>query len=281
MHFPRYWAKERVGDAACWGWSDVSLDEARHKSAKRAAELAKILQSQSREKLNRYGYADSPLREEVIQELKSASGSTVAALTRNSYGCLVLNTGNLLMIDVDLPQGEPAKSSTGFLSRLFGAGKGSPAENPAQDLDAQAKSWVRLNPSWNLRLYQTAAGHRILVTHDAFEPGDPAVEKVFDHFGCDPLYRKLCKTQKSFRARLTPKPWRCGYHAPEARWPWESPEVKGKFEKWERGYSDAMEGFATCKLLAEIGSKAVLDDFSTILDLHDAKSKALESGSLA
>ena len=39
-------------------------------------------------------------------------------------------------------------------------------------------------------------------------------DQVFDTLGADPPYRRLCRTQKCFLARLTPKPWRCGVAKP-------------------------------------------------------------------
>lgn len=44
----------------------------------------------------RYAYGERPLREEIVQELPSAgAGEPDAAITRNSYGALVLNTGHV------------------------------------------------------------------------------------------------------------------------------------------------------------------------------------------
>ena len=75
---------------------------------------------------------------------------------------------------------------------------------------AKVENWTRNNPDWGWRIYRTRAGLRLLATHALFDPEAAASDGVFDALGADPLYRQLCKTQKCYRARLTPKPWRCG-----------------------------------------------------------------------
>src|SRR5258708_17287312 len=59
-----------------------------------------------------------------------------------------------------------------------------------------------------VRVYKTAAGYRAMVVNAGFDPGSTRSEEVLKEFGADPLYVRLCKMQQSFRARLTPKPWR-------------------------------------------------------------------------
>ncbi len=74
---------------------------------------------------------------------------------------------------------------------------------------AKAELWTRNHSDWGWRIYRTRAGLRLLATHALFDPETAAADGVFDALGADPLYRQLCKTQKCFRARLTPKYWRC------------------------------------------------------------------------
>ena len=59
--------------------------------------------------------------------------------------------------------------------------------------------------------------------------------------GCrrNPLYRRLCRTQKWFRARLTPKPWRCGFENPPCRWPWPDGRAEARYKDWETRYKKA------------------------------------------
>ena len=48
-------------------------------------------------------YPNRPFREQIIRELKDAAGQTSAVITRNAYGCLVLNTARMMFVDIDLP----------------------------------------------------------------------------------------------------------------------------------------------------------------------------------
>ena len=59
---------------------------------------------QSLELERSYAYGTRPLREEIIQEIHSRAGDITGIVTRNSYGCLVLNTAEAMFVDVDLPR---------------------------------------------------------------------------------------------------------------------------------------------------------------------------------
>ncbi len=50
-----------------------------------------------------YAYGDRPLREEIVRSV-AGDGERAAVVTRNSFGCLVLNTAGVLFVDVDLPR---------------------------------------------------------------------------------------------------------------------------------------------------------------------------------
>jgi hypothetical protein len=106
MKLPRYWAKGtvkttdqcgRTHSFSCWGWSDLSLGDAEKKGEQRAANIAqRVLKGQ---RLDRYLYTNRPLREEILQEFTDSQGTTYAAITRNSYGCHVLNTTNVMFVN--------------------------------------------------------------------------------------------------------------------------------------------------------------------------------------
>jgi hypothetical protein len=44
----------------------------------------------------KYGYGNRPMREPVTKEIRNAAGELAAAVTRNSYGCHVLNASGAL-----------------------------------------------------------------------------------------------------------------------------------------------------------------------------------------
>jgi hypothetical protein len=52
--------------------------------------------------------------------------------------------------------------------------------------------------------------------------------------------------QESFRARLTPKPWRLDVGQPPVKFPFETPDAEGRYRDWERTYESKAAGYATC-----------------------------------
>ena len=105
------------------------------------------------------------------------------------------------------------------------------------------------------------------------EADSDVADGVFEALGADPLYRKLCKTQKCFRARLTPKPWRCGVHSKPQRWPWLDAKAEKRIEKWETQYQSFAFNWATCELISQIGNPTVHADVQTVVKLHDDASR--------
>lgn len=277
MNFPRFWAKGDHSGFICWRWSDVSLQEAKAAAEEAARRVAERFARGDR--LTRhYGYTDRPMREPVLRELRNNAGAIAAVITRNSYGCLVLNTARVMFVDVDLPQPEPAG---GLFKRLFGGPK-IPSANPAENgAIAKAEMWARAHSGWGWRVYRTRAGLRLLATHDVFEPETAASDGVFDALDADPLYRQLCKVQKCFRARLTPKYWRCDGNRPPARWPFENEKAEKRFNKWQGEYDRLTASFATCEFIRQTGNETVHPDVQLILGLHDESTRAESKLALA
>lgn len=98
------------------------------------------------------------------------------------------------------------------------------------------------------RVYRTRGGLRYLCTTHHFNAGWDIEDKLLRFLYSDPRYRGICKSQKVFRARLTPKPWRV------------------KFQ----------DGAKTCQFVKTIGSGNVLCDFEEILRYHDLMTQAFE-----
>jgi hypothetical protein len=80
---------------------------------------------------------------------------------------------------------------------------------------------------------------------------------------------KLCRGQGCFRARLTPKPWRCGIGKPPSRYPWETVQAERVYREWEETYDRAAAGYTVCRLVREIGERALHPDIAPIVALHD------------
>ena len=199
-------------------------------------------------------------------------------LKRNADGCYVLNTGQVMFVDIDRT-GEAARAGlAGFLSGLFSGGNKAPAENSVL---SEVRAWAQKNSRWGLRLYRTAGGFRLLVTHDLFNPEQVRHESIFQDLKADPLYVALCKNQKSFRARLTPKHWRCDLEPPPSRWPWPDSQAESRFQEWHRKYLASCEKRATCEFIEQIGSQVVHAEVRPIIALHDKLTKSASKLELA
>lgn len=270
MNFPKFWARGHSGIFSTWRWSDLSINDASSEAQAAAEKLA--ARFARGERLDKYGYGNRPMREPVLQEMRNASGEVTSVVTRNSYGCQVLNSTVALFVDVDFPDQKP--KSGGLLGSLFGRHT---AEDPEKAAKAKASAWAHSHPGWNWRIYRTKAGLRLLATHALFDPSDPLCERVFAAVDADPLYRRLCQTQKCFRARLTPKPWRCNLPHVPARWPFESAAEEHAFGNWGAKYHTACSIKATCLLLDQ-GSGEVHQELREIVKLHDEMTRATSPG---
>lgn len=266
MRFPTHWsfdsheAHDRTGKLIsrhAFGWSTESDDDARQvarERAKRAVDFAITGERAGGE----YGYGVDPAREELIDEI-AFDGSPVAAVTRNRYGALVLNTDDVLIADID------DAPKPGIMQRLFGK-----RTDPDQELIARLTAWQADRGEHALRVYRTAAGYRAIFTDRAHTTSDPQSLRLLQALGADPLYVTLCRRQKCCRARLTPKPWRCGIDKPRARFPFTSAEVEQAHRAWEDRYIEQTKSYATCRLLATIGSALADPRVSQIVQIHDA-----------
>ncbi len=176
MNFPKFWARARAGSFATWRWSNSSIEDAQN-SARQAAERLAAQFAQQGRPLDRYGYADRPLREPVLQEIRNSGGELSAVVTRNSYGCQVLNTARGMFVDIDFPPVSPAAGKiVGLFASLFG---GAPAD-PVKTAIAKAEAWASSRSGWNWRIYRTPAGLRLLATHALqFDPADRGPSNCF------------------------------------------------------------------------------------------------------
>jgi hypothetical protein len=267
MEFPQFWARGSSGDFLCWRWSYQSQAEAQALADEAARQLAARFRAGTVPPKQWGYYPNRPFREQVLREIKNDAGQIAAVVTRNSYGCLVLNTARVMFVDIDLP--EPKPSGSGLFKRLFGKPDLEPPVNHRNGAIAKIETWTRSHPEWGWRIYRTRAGLRLLATHDLVEADSVVASGVFEALGADPLFQRLCKTHKCFRARLTPKPWRCGVHDKPERWPWLDATVEREFQKWEAKYQRSCANWATCELVSQIGNGAVHPEVEPILALHD------------
>lgn len=320
MLIPRFWSRAdsqattpdgRPVRFHVWRGSRTSEAEAQALASEAVVRIADRIQ-RGQGFPERYSYGDRPLREEVVRELPGASPDTPdAALTRNTYGALVLNAARAFFIDVDVPAVEAGGSSSaagqnplnavfdaveslplpGALKSLFGsfrnAAAPAPAAPPPPPADPRTaalgrlRQWIASHPEWRVRVYRTHSGLRYLVTHAPFAPTDADAQGAMQALGADPQYVKLCAVQKSFRARLTPKPWRIGMDNPPVTFPYESPAEEGMMRQWEVAYQNASQGRATAQFVEELGGGSEHPDISPIRALHDEQTRATSGLPLA
>lgn len=270
MRTARHWARATVtidgaedprGGVVGLGWSDVSEHEARRVALERARRAAAALREERDPAGDEYPYPDRPVCEPIIDELY-AGDRVVAAITRNAKGVLVLNTAEAMFIDIDRQM-----SAMGCLAALLGAGGGgsSHEREAAQRLHQLAER----EPGLGLRLYRTAGGLRVLVTGRSYDPAAEATGELMRSLKADKRYIMLCRMQACYRARLTPKPWRCGLPRAPRGFPFENDDEREAFEVWRVEYERAANGYAVCELVEQIGRSTVSDAVRPILTLHD------------
>jgi hypothetical protein len=293
-----------------FGWSNVSEAEAMAMAETRASEaLARILAGENlnrRERKAAYnGAAGVPIREEVL----SRHGEEV--ITRNSYGAHCLNTPDALFADVDFTSSGECRASfvaLGLLAALsvfcglhyqswrLGLGllvvalmlaaplgwfatRVATAAGGGHERIARRRidRFLARNPAWNLRLYQTPGGLRLLATHRLFDPSEQEVRDFFTAVGTDPIYVRMCTNQKCFRARLTAKPWRIGIPSHlrprPGVWP-VHPDRLHLREQWLAQYEKLAANFAACHFLESLGSGVVHERIREVIELHDRESRA-------
>ncbi len=308
MIIPQYWAEAvleaeingRTVRVQRWGWSETSEVEAAQHARQRAEDaLERIRRGERgvrrREPCREYGNGEGlPIREEIVER----HGSVV--LTRNGYGALCLNTADVLFADVDIevPSYFPNLFAltaigaivAGWLTRSFWIAVGTwfvlsviaavlellwrraVLRRRNQEMLQKLEQFLQQHPAWHVRVYRTPAGFRLLAMHSTFDPSGPETQQFFEHMDVDPRYRNLCRIQRCFRARVSPKPWRIGLEdriVPRPGvWP-PPPEVLDRREQWIRRYEEAAQGYAACELLTELGSGRVHPTCRDVQELHD------------
>jgi hypothetical protein len=287
MIIPKFWGRaerevKKPGGGLVylvkWDWSEHSIDDARDKAQQRLEAVVSRVASGQPFPVIGYGYGENiPLREEVVREVPLPEGET-AVITRNLYGALVLNVEKVMFVDIDLPDEpkKPAQSGFSFgklVGKLFGQSDGMPPlpsapqpSSPEAVAMSRIEQWTMSRSGWGFRIYRTASGLRLLATHGLFQPDAPETIKAMEQLGCDPLYLKLCKAQKSFRARLTPKPWRVGLHSMNMKFPYRNVNAS---KAWVKDYDAASDIYITCRFMKAVGSGQIHPTVQAVINLHD------------
>jgi hypothetical protein len=220
-------------------------------------------------------YPRKPLREPILDEF-IIDGEQALVVTRNRYGAEILNTDRLLIADIDLP-GLEGRTAGGLLRRMFrrSTAGADPLAQPAPVVErlGTLANWAMAHPGLGVIVYRTASGLRVFVT-GVSEPATSAQgEHILVELGADPIYRELCRTHGTFRARLTPKPWRLPRtKAPRDRWPYADGNAERRFLRWLAAYEAAAREYAVCRQLATYGpAPSTLE--TQIIQVHDDRTR--------
>jgi len=254
-----------------WGWGNDE-GEALREAEGRLQRLSERVRKGDPFPPRGYEYGNRPVREEIVQVIGPESEPR-AVLTRNRQGAIVMNAARLLFLDVDLPEGP---GLPGILGKLFGV-----RSAEAKTLDA-LRTVLGAAGKGSFRIYRTAAGFRALAPGREFDPAGREAQDLMKATGTDPSFVRLCLAQKSFRARLTPKPWRIDMKAPPGEHPRDEGEASERFAAWLAEYERASQGYATCRFLETVGKGGFVgSDDHDLVDLHDRTTRATESLPLA
>lgn len=229
-----------------WGWSHTSMAEAAGVARERIA----LLVRQGGSLPDDQYYPRAPLREEVLEEIHGPDGQLHAVITRNRYGAAVLNTDAVLIADIDLPE-PSSKPLAGMVARLLGRSP-SPSTAPEDQARALISRFASHHPSWGVQVHRTFGGFRVMVTGTGAGPTSAVAAGILTELESDPIYVTLCATHETYRARLTPKPWRVGWRSLNDSWP-RSAEAQRKAEAWIRRYQQLSAGYAVCRREAVLG----------------------------
>lgn len=288
---PRFWAhRNRVvdlpdhedrpdWDLTVWGSSNLSQADAERDADER---LAALIAAGGPGRMDRlWYYPDRRLPEAVVREIHDGD-ELIGVITRNRYGAEVLNTDALFITDVDLPEPQrerPVRDQRGtsLLGRLLGRGRSAdsgtaPEPEPAPLMDEAAElqridAVARSRPDLGFSVYRTRAGLRVLVTGAATAPDSADARELMEAMGSDGLYVLLCRVQRTYRARLTPKPWRLGIEAMQSGQQWQTPGVP-QHEEWAGRYRAASAGHAVCRLIGRTGAAPSARE-QLLIDAHD------------
>jgi hypothetical protein len=200
-----------------------------------------------------------------VSTLGAAGTESEAVVTRNRYGALVLNTARIPFVDVDVDE-------VSWLHRLLGR-FGRPVRTPETVLE-HIRETCRRHARQSFRIYRTKAGFRVLAIDLMLDPTSARARDLLSAFGADPRFVKLCGVQEGFRARLTPKPWRCGCRLPPGQHPREDAEARARFAAWLETYDAACARHATCRYLETIGRDRIPEAARAVVEEHDRTARA-------
>ena len=264
MNIPSFWVREHRVIAGLRvrlrGISAHSQQEAEALMAERARLWEAFLSAPAasadvetlRAELRRLDGESSPYSAAILEPIEQQLDES-NIITRNRYGCLVLNSVSLCFVDVD-------RFRRGFWASLFGG-----RAKEEQALIAAIKKECEADATLSARLYRTAHGWRVMLRGQGLSIGSAREAELFAALQADPLYARLCRSQLCWRARLSPKPFRRGlkrYPIPQY--------AQQRADEWIAAYEKATAGLGVCRLVDCFGP--AMND--AMVELHDTATLA-------
>jgi hypothetical protein len=274
MRIFRYWEKKeesflnKAGQRevfACYGGSNESPAAAFADASARAQRvLSRIV-----------GYAlsqddyEADIREEIVRAIDARN-----VVTRNRYGAEILNSSEVMFIDVDwAPPSWPSWQD--FCAWFRGNPPAVTRRKKLSEFVARKAAELDLTRI-GVRAYDTHSGMRLIITGRPFDPCSSEVADLMKHFAADHLYGILCRKQGCFRARLTPKPYRMRMRTIRVTFP-RSAEQQTLLDSWISDYDVTRTEYATCRFVREWG----LSSGHPVISFHDVATGALSGRRLA
>lgn len=187
------------------------------------------------------------LHEPVI-EIYGSTTELLGAKTINSYDAQILNCEQMLIVDVDLKEDGTDKCVVAL----------------SEEMALAVLTAISRGTTYQWRVYRTAGGLRYIEVSRPWLPYSQQVQRIMHLLYADPLYTLLCRRQETFRARLTPKPWRS--------------EILDRHHDCMSDYfavaDPGGQDEAVCELITTIGKKTILKDFREMIEVHDSLAKA-------
>ncbi|HEX8324103.1 MAG TPA: hypothetical protein VF595_09335 [Tepidisphaeraceae bacterium] len=274
MELPKYWARAsftakdgsgRPVTRNALGWSTTSVAEAQAVAGERAKRAA---DRQTDGRATAYEYGEVPPREQQFDVIEHG-GQTIGVITRNRYGSLILNTDRVMFADIDFPtpQSSAPQGLAGLVAGLFK--KTPPTTTPEAVALEKVLAWQATRPAASFRVYRTFAGLRLLFTDGLYDPRSPDTRDLLRSIGSDLLYFTLTQRQGCFRARLSPKPWRCGASTYLPRSIVDHPDEPQRVDEWAEAYTRQAAAYDTCRFLRTVGPSAANGEINAISNVHD------------
>lgn len=251
----------RSASAASGASLDAAKEAARRLARTRAEAAAAGKTALTRD--GQYPYPERVLVEPVLERVMftaSVGPQEIARVTRNSYEASVLNAYQAMFVDVDTTKDSSNAAAEVVVSQ--------------QEALAALVDLTRSRRDLQFRVYSTRAGLRYLCTSRLFDPLSDESRAILKELKADKRYATLCRVQKCYRARLTPKWWRCT----------AKPEPRGFFARLLNTPSDLTDPgkFATCHYAETVGEpQPIHPAIETILRIHDQATEATSKKPLA